>query len=148
MAECHLCGEDKPTETLAFDGHLHFRADLWNVARVCADCREDRLMPVLRRLFGGEGINVSAPDPDAAEPVGTPAGHAFSVFETERGTVHVVRETERAPSLLWRARCVGLCGVEAVAEPEPRSRPFSRQEEGVVCGRCARSRPGLVGWEP
>jgi hypothetical protein len=147
VGECDLCGrEDGGVETLGFDHRDRGTPeDFWRVARVCEGCREGRLMPALRRLFGG-GLNLGEPDGDAWEPVApSESGALFFAFEGADAW-HVARSVLRADALPDERRCVGHCGIERRAEPEARSRPLRARREGiVVCARCAKSAPQYVG---
>lgn len=149
MNECDLCGNERNTETLGFDHRDRPDTDdIWRIARVCSECRGEKLMPTLRNLFGDGGLNLSEPGlyDDGWETI-TPDDRdaLFFAFEGSE-TWHVARSVQRAVPLPDEYRCVGHCGIEHRVEPEPRSAPLSARREGiVVCGRCAQTAPQYVG---
>jgi len=135
---CDLCGNERTgTEMLCFDQRQRPKPrEVWRIARVCPACREEKLMPVLRRLFGGEGINLADPEGDDERDLPAEPGSAFRSFEhPNTGTVHVARTVRSGPGTLYEARCVGLCGISARTEPEERHEPLDGQRESV-CQRC------------
>lgn len=152
VRECDLCGGEGPTETLGWarypldepddrgDG-----GDLWRLARVCEACRDGKVTPTLRHLFDDGGLSLEGARPTDREwRVEVPRGSVFWAFETGRGTTHIARSVRTGPALGWRSRCVAECGIEADADPDAKAAPLSGAREGVICGRCEKSRPGLV----
>lgn len=144
---CDLCGGEGATEVLGFDHRDEPTAeDIWRVARVCRDCRDDRLMPALRYLFVDGALNLKPPADDGFEAVELPPGELFWAWDhPNTGTRHVASRVLSGPALGHGTLCVGACGISARAEPEARTRLLSARREGViVCARCIRARPHYV----
>jgi hypothetical protein len=145
MTSCDLCpAEGDDVEVLGFDHRdQQAREDIWRIARVCPDCRKEHLMPALRTVFGGEGINLGSADGDDGWRTIKPAQYDASFFAFEGSqTWHAARTVKRAVLLPDEWRCVGHCGIEARVEPEPRQQSLSARREGItLCGRCARLAP-------
>ena len=129
---CDVCGETKQTETLQWGD----RGEPFLIARACGDCRRGVVMPALRRVFGGSGINLNDPGDPWTER--DPEGSA-AFFRTEAGTVHAVRSVTENPT--GDSVCYGYCGIRRLAEPQEAEPPLDPAGDG--CGRCALSAPHL-----
>lgn len=134
---CDMCGSTAGVEFLKLGGG----GSAWNLARVCRSCQQRRLMPVLRRLFGGAvGLNMPGPGGEREHAPATPA--AFETFEAA-GAVHVLEAATRHPNRLFRARSLAVCGAEHEAEPTPRAGPVGEDEP--ACEACAEEVPAAYG---